>query len=135
MVLLSITVNRLKLDTIIHVDFMQIRDCRILRLLPHFQQSAHIAYFFCINWHFDDILILSVFLLPISIRFRYLERLVANRVAPSTCPDPVERDGVVGFKPLSTIAYFRRIFGIYAVHIFLLKCRIKKTCLTIEYTR
>jgi len=94
--------------------------CRIFSKV----RISHI--FFRINWHFDDILILSVFLLPISIRFRYLERLVANRVAPSTCPDPVERDGVVGFKPLSTIAYFRRIFGIYAVHIFLLKCRIKR---------
>jgi len=26
--------------------------------------------------------------LPISIRFRYLDLLVANRMAPSTCPDP-----------------------------------------------
>jgi len=32
--------------------------------------------------------IISVFLLPISIRFRYLDRLIANRMAPSMCPDP-----------------------------------------------
>ena len=29
------------------------------------------------------ILILVVFLLPISIRFRYLDHLIANRMAPS----------------------------------------------------
>ena len=36
------------------------------------------------------ILILFVFLLPISIRprFRYLDHLVANRMAPSVGPDP-----------------------------------------------
>ena len=34
------------------------------------------------------ILILFVFLLPISIRFCYLNHLVANRMAPSMCPDP-----------------------------------------------
>ena len=34
------------------------------------------------------ILIFLLFLLPISIRFRYLDHLVANRMAPSMCPDP-----------------------------------------------
>jgi len=34
------------------------------------------------------ILVLFVFLLPISIRFRYVDHLVANRMAPSMCPDP-----------------------------------------------
>ena len=34
------------------------------------------------------ILILFVFLLPISTRFRYLDHLIANSVAPSMCPDP-----------------------------------------------
>ena len=34
------------------------------------------------------ILILFVFLLPISIMFRYLDHLIANRMAPSMCPDP-----------------------------------------------
>ena len=33
-------------------------------------------------------LILFVFLLPISIRFHYIDHLVANRMAPSMCPDP-----------------------------------------------
>ena len=34
------------------------------------------------------VLILFLFLLPISIRFRYLDHLVANRMALSMCPDP-----------------------------------------------
>jgi len=34
------------------------------------------------------ILILIVFLLPISIRFRYLDHLVAHKMAPSRCLDP-----------------------------------------------
>ena len=34
------------------------------------------------------VLILFVILLPISIRFRYLDHLIANRMAPSMCPNP-----------------------------------------------
>jgi len=34
------------------------------------------------------ILILFLFLLPIYIRFHYLDHLVANRMTPSMCPDP-----------------------------------------------
>jgi len=34
------------------------------------------------------ILILFVYRLPITIGFRYLDHLVANRMAPSMCPDP-----------------------------------------------
>jgi len=56
--------------------------CRIFRI---FQRNAHIAYFFP-----TAILILFVFLLPPSIRFRYLDHLVANRIAPSMCLDPCE---------------------------------------------
>ena len=56
--------------------------CHIFRI---FQRNAHIAYFFL-----TAILILFVFLLPPSIRFRYLDHLVANRIAPSMCLDPCE---------------------------------------------
>jgi len=60
--------------------------CRIFRI---FQRSAHIAYFPPHKLAFSTaILVLFVFILPISIRFRYLDHLVANRMAPSTCPDP-----------------------------------------------
>ena len=65
-----------------HVSFMRICNCRILRLLPHFY------IFFPHKLAFSTaILILFVFLLPISVRFRYLDHLLANRMAPSMCPD------------------------------------------------
>ena len=71
---------------------MQIRDCRIFRILTHFAHiSAKYAYriFFPRELSFSmAILVLFGFLLPISIRFRYLDDLVANRMAPSMCPDP-----------------------------------------------
>ena len=38
-----------------HVSFMRMCDCHVFHILPHFcifQQSAHITYFFWINWHF-----------------------------------------------------------------------------------
>jgi len=64
-----------------HVSFMQICVCHIFRT---FQQSAHIAYFFPHKLAFSTaILILFLFPLPISITFCYLNRLVANRMAPS----------------------------------------------------
>jgi len=44
------------------------------------------------------------------IRFRYFDHLDANRMAPTVCPDPIERNNVVGFKQFCT-PYFRRIFG------------------------
>ena len=67
------------------------------------------------------ILILFVILLPISNRFRYLDHLVANSMAPSMCPDPrtpVERDGVLGFKQFwyNIFAYYCHMFGTCAIH-------------------
>jgi len=49
--------------------------------------------------------ILFVFLLPISVRFRYLDQLLANRMAPSCVRTTVEPDGVVGFKQFCTIIF------------------------------
>jgi len=69
------------------------------------------------------ILKLFVFLLPISIMFRYLNHLVANKMAPSMCP--VEQDGVVGFKQFCTI-FPPQIWHLCGLHIFL-KCHIKLT--------
>jgi len=75
-----------------HVSFMRICDCSIFRILPHFrifQQSVHITCFFSHELSFSTaMLIFFVFLLPISITFCYLNHLFANRMAPSTCPDP-----------------------------------------------
>jgi len=69
------------------------------------------------------ILILFVFLLPISIRFCYLNHLVANRMAPSMCPDPCGTWWGIWFQAVlyHISAYFRRIFAVYAVRIFLIK--------------
>ena len=97
-----------------------------------FQQSAHISYFFPHKLALSTaILLLFVFLLPISIRFRYLDHLVANRMAPSMCPDPCGTRWGSWFQAIlcHISAYFHRIFGVYAVRIFF-KCRIKLTCLT-----
>ena len=59
------------------------------RFFSIFQQNAHTAYFSPHKLAFSTpIVILFVFLLPISIRFRYLYHLVANRMAPSMCLDP-----------------------------------------------
>jgi len=75
-----------------HVSFMRICSCRIFCLLPYF-----FAYFSKVcRSHIlphklafsTAILILFVFLFPISIKFRHLDHLVANRMASSVCPDP-----------------------------------------------
>ena len=61
----------------------------LLRIFRIFQQSEHIAYFFPHQLAFSTtFFILFVFLLPISIRFRCLNHLVANRMASSMSPDP-----------------------------------------------
>jgi len=90
--------------------------CRVFRI---FQQGAHIAHFFPQKLAFlMAILILFVSLTPISIRFRYLDHLVANRMAPSMCPRaPVERSGVVGFKQFCTI-FPTHIWCLCGLHIF-----------------
>jgi len=58
-------------------------------------------------------LILFVFLLPISIRFRYLD-LVANRLAPSMCPDPCGMRWGSWFQAIlyHISTYFCRLFGV-----------------------
>ena len=71
-------------------------------------------------------------LVLISIRFLYLDHLVANRMPTSMCPNPVERDGVVGFKQFCAI--FQHISTVYVVFIrsayFFFKCCMKPTCLS-----
>ena len=66
------------------------------------------------------ILTLFVFLLPISIRLRYLDHLVANRMAPSIYPDRCGTRCGSWFQAIlyHISAHFRRIFGVYAVRIF-----------------
>jgi len=105
------------------VSFMRTCDCRILRLLLHLSHiSAKCAYriFFPHKLAFSTaILVLFVSILPVSIRFRYLNHLVANGMAPSMCPEysgplwSVERGGVVGFEQFCTI--FPHISAAYLV--------------------
>ena len=112
--------------------------------LPHI---SHVAAFFCIfskvrllrifphKLVFSTaVLILFVFLLPLSIMFCYLDRLVANKMAPSMCPDPCGTRWGSWFQAVlyHISAYFHHIFGVYAVRLFFFfrKCRIKLTCLT-----
>ena len=69
-----------------HVSFTRICECYTFRVF-----SAKCAYrmFFPHKMAFSTaILILFVFLLPISFRFHYLDHLVANRMAPSVCLNP-----------------------------------------------
>ena len=76
------------------------------------------------------VLIFFAFLLHISnfsIGFRYLDHLVANRMAPSMCSTPVERDVVVGFKQFCTI-FLPHIWCLCDPHI-IFKCCMKLTCL------
>ena len=56
--------------------FVYFRKVRISHIFPHKLAFA------------TAILVLFVFLLPIAIRFCYLEHLVANRMAPSMCLNP-----------------------------------------------
>jgi len=125
----------------VHVSFMRTCDWRILRLLLHLSHiSAKCAYriFFPHKLAFSTaILILFVSILPVSIRFRYLNHLVANGMAPSMCPEysgplwSVERGGVVGFEQFCTI--FPHISAAYLVFMrsaYFFKCRIKLTCPT-----
>ena len=94
--------------------------CRIFHI---FQQSAHIAFFPHKLAFSTAILILFVSILPVSIRFRYLNHLVANGMAPSMCPEysgplwSVERGGVVGFEQFCTI-FPPHIWCLCGPHIF-----------------
>ena len=102
----------------------------------HFSAKCAYCIFFPHKLAFTTaFLILFVFLLPISIRFRYLDHLVANRMAPSVCPDPCGTRWVSWFHAIMhhISAYFGRIFGVYAVRIFF-KCRVKLTCLKRNWT-
>ena len=66
-----------------HVSFTRIYNCRIFHI---FQQSALNGYF--THKLAFSTAILWLFLAPVSMRFRFLDHLVANRMAPSVCPGP-----------------------------------------------
>ena len=87
-----------------------------MSVLCEYAIVACFGYFSKVRISRIAILKLFVFLLPISIMFRYLDHLVANKMAPSMCP--VEQDGVVGFKQFCTI-FPPQIWHLCGLHIFL----------------
>jgi len=92
-----------------------------------YSSKVHISHIFPHKLAFSTaILIFFVFPLglPIVIRFRYIDHLVANRMAPSMCPDHVATKwDVVGFKQFRTI-FPPHIWCLCGPHIFK-KCHIK----------
>ena len=85
-----------------------------MSVLHEYFSKVHIPYFFRINWHISAaILILIVFLLPIYIRFRYLDHLVANRMASSMCLDPCGMRWGSWFQTF--LYHISTTFGVYVV--------------------
>jgi len=114
-----------------HVSFVQICDCRIFHLLPHFSHiSAKCAYrIFPQKLALSmAVLILCVFLLPISVRFHYLDHLIANRMAPSMCPDPCGTRWGSWFQEI--LYNISATYLVFMRSAHFLKCSIKMTCLT-----
>jgi len=108
--------------------------------VPHISHFSHIsvecAYriFFPHKLAFStSVFILFLFLLPISIRFRYLDHLVANRmeVASSMCLNPCGTRWGSWFQAVlrHISAYVRRIYFVFMRSAYFFKCRIKLTCL------
>ena len=94
-----------------------------------FQQSAHIAYFFPHKLAFlTAILTFFVFLLPISIRFHYLDHPVAIRMAPSMCLDPCGMRWGCWFQAI--MYHISAAYLMFMSSAYFFKCRIKLTCLS-----
>jgi len=115
-----------------HESFTWICDCHRFHLLPRFSHiSARCAYctFFPQKLAFSmAILILFVSLAPISIRFCYLDHLVANRMAPSMCPDPCGTKWGSWFQAI--LYYISDAYLVFMRSAYFLECCIKMTCLT-----
>jgi len=74
------TITKTKLGMSVLCEYATAEYFTYCRIFHIFQQSAHITYFFPHRLAFSTaILILVVFLLPISITFRYLDHLVAKQ--------------------------------------------------------
>jgi len=108
------------------------RKLEVNSILPYFSHtSAKCTYRIFFSTQTGTLvasLTLFVFLLPISIRFRYLDHLVANRMAPSMCP---ENWGMRCGSWFQAILY--HISAIYLAFMrstyFEQKCCINLTCL------
>ena len=114
-----------------HVSFMRIHDCRIY-IAAFFARfsKVRISHIFLHKLALSmAILILLEFLFPISIRFRYLDHLVANRKAPSMCPDPCGTSWGSWFQV--TLGHISAAYLVFMRSTyFSKKCHIKLTCLS-----
>jgi len=87
-----------------HASFMQTWDCCI------FHHSVHITYFPTQIGISDG----NFITICASVRFHYLDHLVASRMAPSMCPEHCGTRLVSS----NSVPSFRHIFGVYVVCIF-----------------
>ena len=81
------------------------------------------------------ILIFFVFLLPISIRFHYLDHLVAIRMASSMCPDPCGTIWVCWFQAILCHILAAYLVFIQSAFFFWKKCRVELTCLINTFSK
>ena len=93
-----------------HASFVRICACRIFSFLPHFSHNSAKCAHHIFSLHnlvfLTAILILFVFILPIPIRFCYLDRLwseMGQLVSSNSVP------------------YFCHVFHVYAICIFIIK--------------
>ena len=70
-------------------------------------------------------------LLVISIRFRYLDHLVANRMAPSMCLDPCGTRWGSWFQAI--LYHTSAAYLVFMWSAYFLKCHIKLTWLSIQH--
>jgi len=90
--------------------------CRSFRI---FQQSAHIAYFSASIGIFDG----NFNIIWVSISYFYYVSLALDHLVANMCRDPCGTRCGSCFEAISNhiSTYFRRIFGVYAIRIFLNK--------------
>ena len=117
---------------------MRICDCHIFRILTHFftylAKCAYRRFFLHKVAFLTAILIFFVFLLPISIRFHYLDHLVAIRMASSMCPDPCGTIWGCWFQAI--LYHILAAYLVFIVRIFLKKkCRVELTCLINTFSK
>jgi len=97
------------------------------RIFLTFQQSVHIHIFPLKFAFLTAFLILFVFLLLISIRFRYLDHLIANRMAHSVCQDPCGTTWGSCFQAI--LYHVSAAYLVFMRSAYFFQCCMKLTCL------
>ena len=109
-----------------HVSFMRLPH---ISLIAAYFSKVHIS---CVFFSrklvlLTTILILFVFLLPTSIRFRYLGHLIANRMAPSMCLGPCGTRWGSWFQVI--LYHISAAYMVFMWSAYFFKRCIKLTCL------